>query len=407
MYFFREEKLLCRSSYLSSLIAFSKHVSDKKLELIKAQIEKSEIAVTPQLKIVGNEAHIYIYGPLVSRPDPYVVLYSYFSTTYQSIQNDIEKVKEDLNVEKVYLHVNSPGGVVEGVDDTWKAIISLRKDYEVIAINEGDMASAAYWLSSAASKIVATSETVETGSIGVIASYVDWSKYDEKVGIQEKIFVSKNAKYKSYTQDGFDEKLQATLDDLEDIFVSRISNGRGLTSEHINAMFGQGSMLLAKDALEAKMIDQIGVFSDKDKPVAVDKQNKLAGVIDNMTLEEMLQDPGVQAEISRKEKDAHKSGRNEALQEVKNAMKFLNSDKYSKRVKDCALSVCEGSKPQAVLDELVSYEDELIAVAASKETEQDKHNVEPLPGKKPDIAGKTERTVEDRVKAIRKQEGKE
>jgi len=302
MYFFREEKLLCRSSYLSSLIAFSKHVSDKKLELIKAQIEKSEIAVTPQLKIVGNEAHIYIYGPLVSRPDPYVVLYSYFSTTYQSIQNDIEKVKEDTNVEKVYLHVNSPGGVVEGVDDTWKAIISLRKDYEVIAINEGDMASAAYWLSSAASKIVATSETVETGSIGVIASYVDWSKFDEKAGIQEKVFVSKNAKYKSYTQEGFDEKLQATLDDLEDIFVSRISEGRGLTTEHINAKFGEGSMLLAKDALEAKMIDQIGVFSDKDKPVAVDKQNKLAGVIDNMTLEEMLQDPGVQAEISRKEK---------------------------------------------------------------------------------------------------------
>jgi len=88
-------------------------------------------------------------------------------------------------------------------------------------------------------------------------------------------------------------------------------------------------------------------------------------------------------------------------------MQFLNSDKYSKRVRDCALAVCEGNKQQAVLDELVSYEDELIAVAASKETEQDKHNVEPLPGKKPDIAGKIERTVADRVKAIRKQEGKE
>ena len=411
MYFFSQSRLLCRPSYLTSLIAFSRYVSDKKLELIKAQIDKAEIPLTPQLKITGNEAHLYIYGPLTSKPDPYIVLYSYFTTTYQSIQNDIEQIKNNADVEKVYLHINSPGGLVEGVDDTWKAIINLRKDYEVIAINEGDIASAAYWLASAANKIVATSETVETGSIGVIASYINFDKMDEKIGIEEKIFVSKNAKYKHTSQEGFDEKLQKTLDDLEDIFISRISEGRGLTAEHIYAKFGEGSMLLAKEALDARMIDQIGVYRDTDKPV-VDGDNRQSkqpktGVIDNMTLEEMLKDPGVQAEISRREKEARNEGRKKVIEEVKGAMPFLTSDKYSQRVKNCALAVCEGSKSQATLDELVSYEDELIALNASNEAENDKDNLEPLPGKKPDIAGKTERTVEDRVKGIRKQQGKE
>lgn len=396
--FFSESRLLCRPSYLSGLIAFSRYISDKQLVLIQEQINKSEVAITPQAKVIGNEGHVYIYGPLVSDPDPYLILYSFWSTTYQSIQNDIDELASNNEVEKFVFHFNSPGGMVEGVDDTWKAIMSLRDKYEVIAINEGDMASGAYWLASAANKIIATSETNEQGSIGVISSYTDWTKYDEELGIKEKIFTSKNAKYKHVSQDGFDDKLQKTLDDLEEIFVSRISAGRGLTKEHIYANFGEGSMLLAKDAQAVGMIDEIRNFRDQDKPVANNKQNK--GASKHMTLEEMLNDPGVQAEIAKREAKAEQAGRNDMLDEVKKAMPFLNSDKYTEHVKNIALQVCEGSVSSKTLDAIVNYEDQLIALDAAKKAEQDKDNLQPLPGTKPNF-GKQERSIEDRVNALK------
>jgi ClpP class serine protease len=380
--FFSESKLLCSPEYLAALIAHSKYVSDKTLDAVNIRIEAGSIPITPQLSLDKNQnAHVYIYGPLVSSPDPFLFLFSNQFTTYQSIQNKIDKV---------YLHINSPGGVVGEVDNTWQAIMDLRKDFEVIAINEGDMASGAYWLASAANKIISTSETNKQGSIGVIHRHIDSSKMDERIGIEEKIFTSKNAKYKHPSQEGFDEKLQKNLDDMEEIFVDRISKGRGLTKDDIYANFGKGSMLLSNEAKKVGMIDNIIplsqlFFSDQDRPVTGDKSKLIQGDNEKMTLEEMLNDPGVQAEITKQVTAAKKLGKQDALSEVKNVMVFLSSDEYPKSVQDCALAVCEGLQPKVALDTLVAHVDQERASAAALAAEQDANNQEPLPGVKPEV----------------------
>jgi len=400
--FFTEQQLLCNQDYLISLITFFKTVSEKQLEAVR-----SEIPVTPQMKLgEDGNAHIYVYGPLTFDPDPYLVLYSMWSTTYQSIRNDIKAVYNlDPKPKKVVFHFDSPGGTSTGVDETWEAIMELRDDFEVIAVNEGDMASGAYWLASAANKIISTSETNRQGSIGVIGGYV-MEDDDHWLG-KIKRLVSKNAKYKlpSIDQEGFDQKLQKNLDELEDVFVARISEGRGLTTNEIRANFGQGSMLLSKAAKKVGMIDAIGLeslnlnLSAKDNP----STNKLTinGESEIMTLEEMLADPGVHAHITQKVIEAEQKGRDQAFADVKAVQPYLMSGEYPETVRDCAIEVCEGKKPFIVLDTLVSFIDQEKAKQAALRTEQDAANQEPLPNIQPNIVEDNERSVADRVKAIK------
>jgi len=401
--FFSESQLLVNPDYLISLITYSKFVTEKQLEVINSQIKEQRIPVTPQFEMKGKDAHIYIYGPLVSEPDPYLILYSRWSTTYESIRNDIKQVYEQgFKPEKVYFHFDSPGGTAQGVDETWQAIMDLREDFEVIAINEGNLSSGAYWLASAANKIISTSEINRQGSIGALAGYIDFSKAMEKEGVSKKILVSKNAKYKHFSidQDGFDEKLQEQLDELEDIFIARISEGRNLTTNEIIENFGQGSTLLSKAAVQVKMIDGIGLNlnSDKDSPVTMELIIK--GEKDEMTLEEMLNDPGVQAEIA----SARKSGRESAFSDVKGVMSFIISTEYPQEVKDLAVEVCEGNQPRAALDVLVNFCDRKKAEDEARLNASDPVNNEPSPAIQPDF-GKNERTVEERTKAVQTMKG--
>jgi ClpP class serine protease len=415
--FLSESKLLCDPEYWSKLVKLSRNISAKEREAINAKAEiLSQTPVTPKLTIdENNNAHVYIYGALVNDPDPMLVYFGQSFTTYQSIQDSFNRIRES-NSDKIYLHIDSPGGMVAGVDNIWKTVIDLREDFEVIAINEGMIASAAYWIASAADRIVSDSETNDQGSIGVICGYCDYSKYDEKAGIEEKIFVSKNAKFKHPSQEGFDETLQKEIDEIEDIFVDRVSIGRGVTADHIYNLFGSGAMLLSKEAKEVGMIDDIIptselFLSDQDKPVTGDVNTLVKGDNDEMTLEEMLNDPGVQAKIKEIEAAAKALGRKEALGEVRSVMSFIGSDKYPESVKDAALAFCEGSLPRAALDVLVAHVDKEHAAKASAEAEGDESNQEPLPSRQstvepPAAEGPKTRTAEDTVQAVRELEGK-
>ena len=114
--------------------------------------EKREI-----LTVAGDTAIIEIRGTLTNRPSFIGSFLGFNTTSYNDIQAAIETIEADDTIKKVRLIIDSPGGVVTGVDETWTAIKALAKTREVVAENHGMIASGAYWLASAANKIVATS----------------------------------------------------------------------------------------------------------------------------------------------------------------------------------------------------------------------------------------------------------
>jgi len=389
------------------------------------------------LSVADDTASIDIRGTLSNRPSIVGRLFGFGSTSYPDIQKAIATVAADERVKTVRLLIDSPGGGVTGLDEVWIALRELGKTKRVIAENRGLMASAAYWIASAAHEIVATSPAAETGSIGVYALFVDWTKYDQKAGIKEIRIVSKNAPEKNpdlATTEGL-KSFQARLDAIERVFIDRVATGRARAAADVAANFGRGGLLIAADpdaskpsALSVGMIDSVigvtapagrpgkaaatvadapippvsenngidnGAENDEnldcevhtDKP-EVKKMAKLADLV--------AEDAQLEAEIDKIKAEAAKVGTDEHAARVAAATPILSGD-YPAFIKEKAVSLLKGDTTAAELSSAVSTHDAMVeaakAEAAKKETE-DQGDTPPAPPGQASIDGEI-KTEED------------
>jgi membrane-bound ClpP family serine protease len=81
----------------------------------------------------------------------------------------------DPNVKAVVIDVDSPGGSVDGVAELFDQIYSARGSKPITAISNTLMASAAYWIGTAADELV-VSPSGQVGSVGVYMVHDDFSK---------------------------------------------------------------------------------------------------------------------------------------------------------------------------------------------------------------------------------------
>ena len=202
----------------------------------------------------GTTAVVNVIGPIFR----YANLFTEISgaTSTGKLASDITKAVEDDTIERVVLSFDSPGGQVTGINELAKLIREGSEKKPIIAYVGGSAASAAYWLASAASEVVAD-ETALIGSIGVVATFQRNS--DDTIEI-----VSSNAPRKRpdiTTQEGKDE-VRKTLDAIADVFVEAVAENRGVEKDYVLENFGQGGILVGKAALSAGMIDKIDSFEN-------------------------------------------------------------------------------------------------------------------------------------------------
>lgn len=182
---------------------------------------------------------------------------AWYGTLYSDITSQIKELEKNGRVERIILDINSPGGFVDGVIETARAIAECKK--EVIAKVGFMAASGAYWLASQCDKIIATTNIATFGSIGVIISYLDFKEYFAKEGIKEIVITSTNAPNK-YTDPATDEghsEILAYLNKIHNEFAETVAKGRGVSIDKVNSDFGKGGILFAEDALKVGMIDLI------------------------------------------------------------------------------------------------------------------------------------------------------
>src|SRR4029453_14892345 len=91
------------------------------------------------------------------------------------------ELMKDPAVKGVVLDVDSPGGSVYGVRELADEIRAARGQKPVEAVANAFMASAAYYIGSAAEKVWVT-PSGSAGSIGVYDAHVDLSKFTETMG---------------------------------------------------------------------------------------------------------------------------------------------------------------------------------------------------------------------------------
>lgn len=203
-------------------------------------------------------AVIPVSGPLSKRESFMSFLFGGMS--YAIIQNSIDMAVADPSVDSILLSIDSPGGTVSGLEAAGNAIRAASEQKPVIAFASGMMTSAAYWLASAADRIIAES-TAEIGSIGVLMCHYDFSEMDKADGLKRTYLAA--GKYKAIGNDAEPlgetarQVFQDELDYLYGLFVETVAKNRGVSNEEAAAM-ADGKVFIGQQALTAGLIDEVG-----------------------------------------------------------------------------------------------------------------------------------------------------
>src|SRR5262245_14064139 len=182
---------------------------------------------------------------------------------------------DDPTVQRIVLAINSPGGGIDGINELANMIRAANQTKPVTAYVEGMAASGAYWLASAAGRIVAD-ETAQLGSIGVLATVIDDRAAEEKHGVKRYEIISSQSPLKR-TDPGTDQgraQLQQMVDALAAVFIQKVAKFRGTSEEKVISGFGQGAVMPARDAVSVGMADALGSLegllgAGSDDPVRV------------------------------------------------------------------------------------------------------------------------------------------
>lgn len=215
-------------------------------------------------------AHIKLDGPIMLNSDED----DFFSTNFSTANNalkQIQKATNDPKCDGIILDLTTPGGGVTDSDIIWKALMDFRATTgssgikRTVTVLMGDtVASGGYYISTAADYIFAHPTTM-TGSIGVIISSINATELAQKLGIAP--VTIKSGKTKDFLNPlrpltaEEEAMLQAMVDELNNRFIDLIVKGRKLNEEDVRAI-ADGRVMLANEALEHGLIDEIGYFSD-------------------------------------------------------------------------------------------------------------------------------------------------
>ena len=262
------EKIISLHNDLEKIKA---EASRKEIHEITAIIKSEIVNMGDLFEIKDGIANIPIIGQLSESPAISASLFGFDQTTFGSIIDNINKAENDPTVNKIVFHVDSGGGTVSGTDQTSMRVKAIKLPTEAHVHNMA--ASAALWTIINVNKIIAMTPTAEIGSIGVAAEVLDDSERDKQRGIKIHTIVSSGAEEKhiDVSNKSGRDKIKSRLNEIHNIFVSRIAEGRGVSEETVREDFGKGGVLIASEALRVGMIDGI---MDGDKMILARKDKK-------------------------------------------------------------------------------------------------------------------------------------
>lgn len=220
----------------------------------------------PQRKqmVVGADgiADIHILGPLGKGLSK--IEQSCGCTGFEQIEDDYAQAIAG-GARGVLLHINSPGGTVTGTPECAQMIADC--PIPTVAFTDDMCASAAYYLASGASAIVA-SQSAAVGSIGVYIPWMDASARYAAAGLKPDPIVNTGGDLKAL---GFGGKLSDAQrsylqQQVDEDFAA--FKGHVLTYRAIEDGAMRGQCLGGKSALAANLIDCVGSMADARRMLA-------------------------------------------------------------------------------------------------------------------------------------------
>lgn len=204
------------------------------------------------------------------------------------VYRQIDAARRDRAVKGLIVRVDSPGGTISASDRIYREIMDYRRErgLPAVAFMQGTAASGGYYASVACEKIIAE-PTAITGSIGVVmVHFVFQNLLENKLGIQP-VFMTMGAKkdwpssFRTPTQEELTYVHDRLLEPSYTRFVNVVKEGRRdvLSAGEVEKL-ADGSIFVADQALDAKLIDKIGYLDD-----AIATVKAMAGIEDAQVIE--------------------------------------------------------------------------------------------------------------------------
>jgi protease-4 len=187
----------------------------------------------------------------------------------------LREAVDDPEVQAIVLRINSPGGSPLASDEVWRAIRDAREQKPVVVSLADAAASGGYYIASAADAVIAEPATL-TGSIGVFLLRPSLGELYEKIGVNAELLTrGRKAGVTTSALPLTPEQRELTREivgSLYDQFLERVSEGRGMTAEQVDAV-ARGRVWLGETAHTLGLVDEVGGLQ-----AAVERAKREAGI---------------------------------------------------------------------------------------------------------------------------------
>jgi len=229
-------------------------------------------------EIRDGVAIIPVNGVLAKRANLMTQVSGMSST--ELIGRDFKQALNDPAVQAIVLSIDSPGGTVDGTQALASIVSSARGVKPVATWADGCMCSAAYWIGAQADSAYIAADTVQVGSIGVVASHTDISGAQAAKGVKTtEITAGKykrvSSQYGPLTEDGR-ATIQSQVDYLYSVFVAEVAKARGVSEEKVIQDMADGRVFIGKQAVAAGLVDGVSTLDD----VIASLKQRAAGAAD-------------------------------------------------------------------------------------------------------------------------------
>src|ERR1700687_3935541 len=243
----------------ADLVALKQSFDARKLEILSAYGYNDPPPQTKPFAFSNGMAIIPVHGMLINR----LSWASSYATGYNFIQAQTQAALADPDVKGIVYDVNSSGGIAAGCGELAKEIFASRDQKPSLTVVDSKAYSAAYYLGSAASRMVVT-PSGGVGSIGVVAMHVDYSGMLDDAGIKLTMIHAGAEKVDGNPFQQLSARARANIQRDVDyhygMFTEAVAQHRDMPVDDVRAT--EAATYLPPEALDVGLVDAVEMPAD-------------------------------------------------------------------------------------------------------------------------------------------------
>lgn len=340
----------------------------------------------------GGVAVLSISGAIANKANMFTRVSG--GASAQLLQQQVESMRADPSVRAVVLDFDTPGGSVLGIPALAESIKALAGEKPTVACCTGTMASAGYWLGSAANAIYISGLTDYVGSIGVVATH-NYDPRSANVKTTEitagkyKRMGSGNAPLNAEGQ----AYIQSQVDEIYRVFVETVAQNRKVSAEQVLEHMADGKLFIGQQAIDAGLVDGVATvdamvakLAENPSQFAGRRKARIAAGQDHQTAGAAADEPVIEEPVAQIETFVIPQGVTMNPQEI--AAKFAAEHPEAVAIVRAEGAEGERARIQAVREQAMPGHEALIeALAADGKTTGPEAAVQVLAAERSRVAG--------------------